>query len=43
MRPFYAILELANGCMADKMADDEVRLAENCAIFYHFRQFYGLV
>ena len=43
MRPFYAILILVNDCVADKMADDEGRLAENCAIFYHFRQFYGLV
>ena len=36
---FYAILSLENDYVADKMADGNGRLAENYAIFYHFRQF----
>ena len=43
MQLFYAILSLENDHVADKMADDDGCLAENYAIFYHFRQFCGLV
>ena len=43
MQLFYAILSLENDYVADKMADGNGRLAENYAIFYHFRHFCGLV